>query len=170
MKYVPNILSSLRLAAAPYVFYVLWSRQWTEVLWWFVAIGITDGLDGFIARKFNAQSRLGAMLDPVADMVLLSGSFLVLALNGSIPVWLTVLVLGRDLAIVLFALGMLAFSNKRQDFPPSQAGKLSTVVQMFYILAVVMGWPLAPWAWAVVAATGWSAVDYARLAVAILRS
>src|SRR6202166_4182562 len=98
-------------------------REYGAVLIWFLLSGITDGLDGWIARRWNVQSRLGAMLDPIGDKLLLSGSFLVLALDGAMEKWLAVLVLGRDVVILLFAAGLLLFSKKKADFPPSWWGK-----------------------------------------------
>jgi cardiolipin synthase len=172
IHYVPNLLSTLRLLAAPYVFVLLASARHREALLWMVLIGATDGLDGYIARNFNATSRLGAYLDPLADKVLLSGSFLTLGLLGAIPAWLVWLVLGRDLLILLFAAVILTLTRQRRDFPPSWAGKVSTTVQIVYILLVTAsGASLIPSVfpdlgqWIVLAVTGWSSVDYARRAL-----
>jgi cardiolipin synthase len=172
MRHVPNILSAARLIASPYIFLLLWNRDYRTALVWFAIIGATDGLDGFIARRFDARSRLGAMLDPVADKVLLSGSYLTLALSGAIPAWLAWLVLGRDAAILVFALGALAFMKTRREFPPSRAGKLSTALQILYVLFVtgvgagILNPDLVPpTGWLVVLVTAWSGLDYARLAL-----
>jgi cardiolipin synthase len=137
LKYLPNILSFARLILAPYIFYLMWQREYGAVLIWFVISGITDGLDGWIARKWHAESRLGAMLDPIGDKLLLSGSFLVLALDGAIAKWLAALVLGRDLIILLFAAAILLWSKRKAAFPPSWWGKSSTVAQICYIVALV---------------------------------
>ena len=177
MRHVPNLLSLARLIAAPYVFVLLWTEQWTSALIWMAIIGATDGFDGYIARRFNATSQLGAILDPLADKLLLSGSFLTLALNHFIPMWLAGLVLGRDTAIVIIALLFIALSSKRREFPPSQAGKLSTLVQILYILSLVgheAGYfpEAAPFllAHAVLVVTGWSCVDYAMKGWAMRRT
>lgn len=176
MKHLPNVLSASRLLAAPYIFWLLWTRDYRTALIWFAIVGATDGADGYIARRFDAKSRLGALLDPVADKALLSGSFLVLALSGVVPAWLTVLVFGRDLLILLFALGMLAFSKVPREFPPSQAGKLSTALQILYVLCVTAAAAvLLPNSvagvlqWGVALVTTWSGVDYARKALSIRR-
>jgi cardiolipin synthase len=137
LKYLPNILSIARLILAPYIFHLMWQREYGAVLIWFVISGITDGLDGWIARKWHAESRLGAMLDPIGDKLLLSGSFLVLALDGAMAKWLAALVLGRDLIILLFAAAILLWSKKKAAFPPSWWGKSSTVAQICYIVALV---------------------------------
>jgi len=169
VKHLPNLLSGSRLVAAPYIFWLLSSHDYRSALIWFAIIGATDGADGYIARRFNAQSRLGALLDPVADKVLLSGSFLVLALSGAIPVWLAIIVIGRDLLILLFAIGTLILSQIPREFPPSTAGKLSTALQILYILvSVAIGAGFLPnfvasvLQWAVVLVTAWSGADYAK--------
>jgi cardiolipin synthase len=131
-------------------------------------IGATDWFDGYLARKFKAQSKLGAMLDPIADKLLMGGAFLTLAWTGRIPVWVAVLVLGRDAVILIFAIVVLAFTKIRREFPPTLAGKMSTGGQILYVLAVTAasaGYiPVAipdygVYAMAIV--TAWSSVDYA---------
>ncbi|MEO5924108.1 MAG: CDP-alcohol phosphatidyltransferase family protein [Bryobacteraceae bacterium] len=168
MRHVPNILSAARLIAAPYVFVLLWTHEWNAALIWMAIIGATDGFDGYLARRFDATSKLGAILDPVADKVLLSGSFLTLALNHTIPTWLAGLVLGRDAAILLVAVIVMLLTTTRREFPPSLAGKLSTLMQILYILSLVgheAGYfpEILPFvlAHAVLVVTGWSCVDYA---------
>jgi cardiolipin synthase len=137
LRYVPNLFSAARLLLAPYIFWLMWHRQYGQVIAWFIFCGVTDGLDGWIARKWNAQSRLGAMLDPIGDKLLLSGSFLTLALSGAMPKWLAFLVLGRDAVILLFAGFVLLLSKTKREFPPSWWGKSSTVAQICYIVALV---------------------------------
>ncbi|MEO8096576.1 MAG: CDP-alcohol phosphatidyltransferase family protein [Acidobacteriota bacterium] len=172
MKHIPNILTAARLLASPYIFWLLWTRQYDATLVWVFVLGVSDSLDGYLARRFNATSRVGAYLDPVADKLLLSGSYLTLVIGGDIPVWLAGLVLGRDALILVFALGALALSRKRRDFSPSRAGKLSTFFQGLYILAVVAAGAgyISP---DLAAAVGWvaalftvgSGLDYARRAL-----
>ena len=169
MRHVPNILSAARLVLAPYIFWLMWRREYGSVLVWFLLSGITDGVDGWIARRWHAQSRLGGMLDPIGDKLLLSGSFLVLALDGAMEWWLAALVLGRDLVILLFAAGVLLFSKKKTEFPPSWWGKSSTVAQICYILALVghLGGFLPVilpeiGKWCVLAFLAVSSADYAR--------
>jgi cardiolipin synthase len=167
-------LSAARLALAPYIFYLLGTRHYIAALVWFAVAGVTDGLDGWLARRYSAASRLGALLDPVADKVLLSGSFLTLALTFVVPWSLTFLVLGRDLMILAFAVRAL-MTKTRRDFPPSLWGKLSTAAQIAYVLAVVgheavaghgasFGYSaiVALLGWATFALTVYSGIDYAR--------
>jgi cardiolipin synthase (CMP-forming) len=167
LKQLPNLLSGLRLALAPYIFYLLGTRQFRAALVWFALAGVSDGLDGWAARRFSANSRVGALLDPVADKVLLSGSFLTLGLTSVIPWWLTFVVLGRDAMILLFAIVAMA-TKKLREFPPSIWGKLSTAVQIAYVLAVVaneagfgLGEIVAVLGWATLAFTLISGLDYA---------
>jgi len=136
VKHLPNILSAARLAMAPYVFLLIWRREYGLVLLLFVLAGITDGLDGLLARRFKAGSRVGAYLDPIADKVLLSGAFLTLALDGAIDTWVAVLVLGRDVVILLFAVAVM-MARGRRSFPPSIWGKASTAAQIAFVVAVV---------------------------------
>lgn len=171
MKYLPNLFSAARIVLAPYIFWLMWHRQYGAVLIWFFLSGISDGLDGFIARRWQAQSRLGAMLDPIGDKLLLSGSFLTLALAGVMQKWLAALVLGRDLVILLFAGAVLLLARKKVEFPPSWWGKCSTFAQIAYVLALVghLGGYLPailPWLGRlfVLLFLAISSVDYARLA------
>ena len=84
MKHLPNLLTAARLALAPYLFLLMFQHRYSTIIPLFIIIGITDVVDGFLARRFHASSRLGAYLDPIADKVLLSGTFLVLAITGAI--------------------------------------------------------------------------------------
>jgi cardiolipin synthase len=165
---LPNLLTAARLLAAPYILYLLWTGSYGLSIVWFSFASFSDVLDGFLARRFKAGSRLGALLDPIADKVLLSGSFLTLGLKGVIPFWLMILVLGRDLMILGFAIVALA-RRIRRDFPPSVWGKASTAAQIAYVLfvvgheaaitplivATILGWIAA-------ALTLWSGIDYIR--------
>jgi len=166
LKQVPNLLTAARLLAAPYILYLLWTGEYRTALVWFSVASATDVLDGFVARRFQAGSKIGALLDPVADKVLLSGSFLTLGLKGVIPFWLMAIVLGRDLLILGFAIVALA-RKIRREFPPSVWGKASTAAQIAYVLfavgheanitplivATILGWTAAT-------LTLWSGIDY----------
>ena len=132
MKNLPNILTIARILATPYLFWLVWSHHYTEVIWLFIAIGLTDIADGFIARRFKASSRLGAYLDPIADKLLLSGMLVTLLLAGLMEPWLAYVVLGRDLLILLVAAAFY-LTKQRRDFPPSVWGKASTFAQIVFI-------------------------------------
>jgi cardiolipin synthase len=159
LKHLPNLLTAARIAMAPYIFYLMWIADYQATLPWFAAAAITDGLDGFLARRLNAASRIGAYLDPVADKILLSGSFLVLGLTGAIPAWLAVLVLGRDI-VLLAGAGFALKGSTPADLSPSFWGKWSTVAQIVYVLLVITGNPAQPAEWTVAVLAVISCIHY----------
>jgi cardiolipin synthase len=166
LKHIPNLLSLARLALAPYVFILLVRREYRTVLVLFAIAGLTDFLDGLAARKFGSTSRLGAGLDPVADKVLLSGTFLTLALTGAIETWVAAVVLGRDV-LILAAAVVLYLAKSRRSFPPSIWGKISTLVQIAFVLVIVGqvgGAIFIALKWATVVLAVVSGADYARTA------
>ena len=167
MKHIPNLLSLARLGLAPYVFVLLARREYRTALVLFAIAGLTDFLDGLAARKFGSASRLGAVLDPIADKVLLSGAFLTLALTGAIERWVAVVVLGRDV-LILAAAGVLYLMKSRRSFPPSLWGKISTVVQIAFVLVIVGQAGEAIFIalkWATVALALISGADYLRRSI-----
>jgi cardiolipin synthase len=169
LQSLPNLLSAARLLAAPILCVMLWRHQYACSLLLIALAGITDGLDGFLARALKAQSHVGEVLDPIADKVLMGGAFLTLALMGLIDTWLAVLVVGRDAAILLYAgIAMLRGKTVRR-FPPTIWGKLSTSFQIAFTLALLgwlatwlPHWPLEVLKWMVAGMTLWSGLDYAR--------
>jgi cardiolipin synthase (CMP-forming) len=167
VKHLPNLLTAARLALTPYLFWLMVRREYRTIIPWFIVIAVTDVVDGFLARRFQASSRLGAYLDPLADKVLLSGTFLVLALTGAMEGWLAVVVLGRDV-VILAAAGVLYLGGRR-SFPPSPWGKLSTFVQILFLcflIGYLSGIAVAPAVlalkWLTVALVVVSLGDYAR--------
>jgi cardiolipin synthase len=133
---LPNIISFLRLLAVMPVVYLLLEREFGWALALFAAAGLSDGLDGFLAKHFGWQSRLGGILDPLADKTLLVVCFLVLGTLSLIPVWLVVAVISRDLLIV----GGATLYNYRVEelqAAPIIASKINTVVQILVLVAVM---------------------------------
>jgi cardiolipin synthase len=166
VKYVPNLLSLARLAAAPFLFSGLWHQQWNMALAVIVFAAVTDFLDGFLARRWHVNSAFGEALDPIADKALLSGAFVALWMAGAIEGWLAAVVLGRDALILVFAAVVMMVSRKRRRFPPSQLGKISTGMQIALVIAIAMQVPatiIEILKWATVALTAGSGIDYARL-------
>jgi cardiolipin synthase len=146
---LPNFITLVRLAALPFFLVSISDGRFGIALGLFVAAGISDGVDGFLARRFDMKSALGAYLDPIADKLLLMFSYLFLAIPSypgryKVPLWLCVMVLGRDVLLLLVALLMILSSGKKR-FPPSWAGKVTTVTQILTILIVlcanVWDWP-----------------------------
>lgn len=136
IRYLPNLLSLARAAIAPYLFWALWRGHFDAALVAILVAGITDGLDGYLARRLQISSRTGEILDPIADKVLLSCAFVALWLNGSVETWLAGIVLGRDVLILAAAGVGLIFAKKPRRFPPSIWGKLSTIVQISLVVAL----------------------------------
>jgi len=131
--------------------------------------GATDGLDGWLARRFDWRSRLGAFLDPLADKPLVVLGYLAFGFQGLVPWWLISLVLVRD-AIILVVAMSAAICKKIREFPPSPWGKLCTIVQISAggIVLAAHAWPNSPLPWLVMpsiwltgAATVWSGLHYA---------
>ncbi len=133
---VPNQLTFLRLGFLPFFIISILYEHYLWALMVLVVAGLTDGMDGLLARRLNQKSALGAYLDPIADKLLLSSSFLVLALKAKISWWLVILVLARDVMILTIAAVILMVSGYR-PFPPSLYGKLTTAVQILLVFLVV---------------------------------
>jgi cardiolipin synthase len=100
LHHIPNIISIFRIfLVIPVIFYI-WENNWQTAFLLMLLAGISDGLDGYIARTFHWESELGATLDPIADKVLLVCIFIVLGIKGIVPQWLVVLIVSRDAIIV----------------------------------------------------------------------
>ena len=132
----PNLLTMLRLFVLPFLVITILDRHWTVAFALLWVAGVSDGLDGLLARWLEQRTRLGQYLDPIADKLLLSTLFLVLTHVGAIPLYVTTLVFSRDLGILLIATLLFA-TNTLRDFPPSKLGKFNTVLQILGILAVM---------------------------------
>lgn len=133
---VPNVLTMLRLFTLPFLVIEILDGHW-ELAWLLVWVaGLSDALDGLIARVFKQQTTLGQYLDPLADKALLSTLFLVLTHVGIIPRYVTVLVFSRDLGILLIS-ALLYITNTLRDFRPSWLGKANTLVQILGVLTVM---------------------------------
>jgi len=134
---VPNQLTFLRLGFLPFFIVLLIYERFAWALLILVLAALTDAMDGLLARSLDQKTSLGAYLDPIADKLMLSSSFVVLALEGRIPRWLTILVLGRDVLILTTATVILLASGYRH-FPPSLYGKITTVAQILLVFVVLM--------------------------------
>lgn len=132
LRNTPNILTALRLAASPALIALLWRGHDYAALIVFAIAGVTDALDGYLAKTFHLQTRFGRYLDPAADKLLMLVSFLTLTMLGIAPIWLTALVIARDVCIVL-GIGLAHLLALPLRATPSFLGKASTVVQVAYI-------------------------------------
>lgn len=137
LRTMPNLLTIVRICLAPFLVTAILEREFTASFILFVAAGLTDALDGTLARVLQQRTMLGQYLDPVADKLLLSTLFLVLTHMGLIPARVTVLVFGRDLAILLVA-ALLYAAVGRREFKPSIFGKANTVAQVTAVGVVLL--------------------------------
>lgn len=137
MRQLPHLLTLIRLIAAPFIAWLLLQARFREALAAVLVAGLTDWFDGFAARRLRVTARLGAILDPLADKVLLETLFIVLGVIGLFPVWLVVLVVGRDVVIVIGAL-LLRWLRNIGQFLPTTLGKVSTFFQITLVLLALV--------------------------------
>ncbi|MDE2110325.1 MAG: CDP-alcohol phosphatidyltransferase family protein [Alphaproteobacteria bacterium] len=137
LRQVPNMLSTLRLVAAPCTAALILDHADGAAVCVFGLAGLSDALDGFLAKRFALTSRFGAWLDPAADKLLMLASFVTLTMIGAVPFWLTALVIGRDAAIVTGVL-LARLMDAPLQIAPLLVGKASTVVQVAYIALVLI--------------------------------
>lgn len=130
---IPNILTIVRMLLTPLFVILLLRDMFTMALLVFAFAGISDGLDGFIARYFNQRTALGAYLDPMADKLLLVSSFVALAVLDVIPAWVTVVVITRDVIIVL-GIATLTLTEKKYEVRPSLVSKCTTTAQIVTVM------------------------------------
>jgi len=175
---LPNLFTLARLLLAPVIVSAIVHRRSFAALCLLAAAAATDMIDGYLARQFGAATAAGAFLDPIADKLLLTGVYLALALAGSVPWWLVVVIFARDLFILASSAAAL-LATKLRAFPPSVWGKASTFFQI--LTAVVFlgrdafGSPFlaalaAALIWPTLALTVWSGVHYGWRGARLLRS
>ncbi|KAL1992913.1 hypothetical protein VTN49DRAFT_3669 [Thermomyces lanuginosus] len=185
---IPNVLTFSRLVAAPVVGYLLVNNYHGAALSLFAYAGITDLIDGYIARRYNLQTVVGTIIDPAADKLLMTISVVCLALNGSIPVWLATLILGRDVGLSISAIyyrwislpppktmsRYWDFSLPSAEVKPTMISKVNTALQLLLVgssmaLPVIPEWVSAEWGlhtgllglqYLVAITTVWSGLSY----------
>lgn len=184
---IANYITLLRLFAIPAIAYYYLEGRYDIALWLLVFAGFSDLLDGYLARRLEQRTKLGAILDPLADKSLMLVCFLSLAYTGQVPFWLVALVIGRDVYIVT-GVWLLKFVCKKLYIKPTYLSKLTTFIQLgflfFTFLKLALNIPsfafLLPWqdiivlsqgimVWLVVLMTLASAIHYSLVAWAIFR-
>lgn len=140
---VPNLLTLLRILLVPVFVNLIFYDYPGYALGVFLAAGVTDALDGLIARLANQRTTLGRYLDPLADKLLLVTAFVVLSVRGAIPVWATIIVASRDVILSLGAL-IVHLLSEQFNVTPTWLGKVTTVSQLIYIVGVLSGMVI-PW-------------------------
>lgn len=164
---IPNLITAFRFLLVPPVVIVLLNERFVTALILFGIAGLSDGLDGYLAKRYSWTSRLGEIIDPLADKLLLVSSFVTLGWLGWIPLWLVALVVLRDLVIVVGAI-VFHMRIERLEAVPSMVSKLNTFAQILLVLAVIFSQGIHPlpafWMellmYSVLATTFWSGFDY----------
>jgi cardiolipin synthase len=133
---IPNLITVLRILLVPPIVYLIYAGAFDIALLLFLGAGISDALDGFLAKHYGWSSRLGGLLDPIADKALLVSSYVVLAWAQLIPVWLVVTVILRDLVILAGAI-TYHFRIEALNATPSVISKLNTLSQILLVVAVI---------------------------------
>ena len=126
---IPNLITLSRLMSVPLMIWLIVGERYGVAFWVFVAAGISDALDGFIAKRFDCRTRLGALLDPAADKALLSSVYVALGIAGCLPNWLVILVVFRDVTIIG---GFVLFQSIAvpRNFDPLYISKVNTLAQI----------------------------------------
>lgn len=144
LRWLPNAISLLRIVlVAPILAFILEGRYDLALVLFFVA-GFSDGVDGYLAKRFDWHTRIGALLDPIADKLLVGGTFITMVLAGLVPIWLAALVVIRDVVIIG---GAVAYNwlVRPVEGEPTRISKLNTALQLLFIVFVLanagFGWP-----------------------------
>lgn len=140
---IPNILTILRILLVAPIVVLIVKERYASAMVLFAVAGISDGLDGYLAKRNGWITRLGSFLDPLADKALLVCSYVSLGWNGLLPLWLVALVLGRDL-LILAGAGAFHYLIGRFDAEPTLVSKTNTFAQIVLVLVVVID-QLAAW-------------------------
>jgi cardiolipin synthase len=133
---IPNSLTILRILLIPFYIGLLIYGRYDQALIVLIVAGLTDALDGAIARVKNQFTRLGAVLDPLADKLLLTSGFITLSMIHLIPLWVTIIVVSRDV-ILLLGTAVAHFTDTRVDLTPTFLGKGTTFLQLSYVVMVI---------------------------------
>jgi cardiolipin synthase len=130
---LPNLITLARLLCAPLAIWLIIEAHYGVAFWVFVAAGVSDALDGYIAKRWDQRTPLGAVLDPIADKALLAGVYITLGLAGALPHWLVILVVLRDLLIV----GGYLLTHDANGPRPLFISKINTLVQIALVVFIL---------------------------------
>jgi len=134
---IPNIITLARVFAVPFMVWLILVHELQLAFWLFVAAGVSDGIDGYLAKTMNAETTVGAFLDPIADKLLLVSAFVVLGMQGLLPLWLVIMVVSRDVAIVIGA-ALIEILTHDLKMSPNFSSKINTTVQIM-LASFVLG-------------------------------
>lgn len=167
MVSIPNLITIGRIMLVPVIIYMMISGEFTAAFWLFILAGISDGVDGFIAKQFDQATELGAYLDPIADKALLVSIYVTLGISGHLPVALVMLVVSRDVLIVSAIL--LSWTlNRNVEIAPLLVSKINTAMQITLACVVLadlgfdlqLAWVTTSLVVAVTIFTIWSGIGY----------
>jgi len=133
---LPNLITLTRLLSVPLIISLILSHQLNAAFIFFTLAGISDGLDGFLARIFKARTTFGAYLDPIADKTLLVGVYAALGHTGLVAIWIVVLIIFRDLLIIGGTI-LLFFLKNNVQMKPLMVSKVNTVIQLLFALFIL---------------------------------
>jgi cardiolipin synthase (CMP-forming) len=152
---LPNLITLARLLSVPLTIWLIFEARFGVAFWVFVGAGLSDALDGYIAKRFDRRTWIGALLDPAADKAMLAGVYVSLGLAGQLPAWLVALVVLRDLLIVL-AFFVIHFSAVPKQLDPLYISKVNTLVQIalvgFVLARLGLDIETGPASWLLIAA------------------
>jgi len=157
---LPNLITLARLLSVPLAIWLIFDGRYGTAFWVFIGAGVSDALDGYVAKRFNRRTRLGALLDPAADKALLAGVYVSLWLVGQLPFWLVGLVILRDLLIVIGFVVIHTTASPKQ-FDPIYISKINTLVQLIligFVLAQGLGIEAEPVKFLLIAAAALTTV------------
>ena len=140
---LPNLITVARLLAVPLIVWLILSGRYNSAFWLFVAAGVSDAVDGFLAKRFDMATPLGSYLDPIADKALLVGVYLTLGVANQVADWIVILVVFRDL-LILGGVVLGQMLGVRPSVQPILISKLNTVTQIV-LAAVALGLLAFPW-------------------------
>jgi cardiolipin synthase (CMP-forming) len=133
---IPNLITIFRFCLVPLAVWCIGSNAWSWAFWVFVTAGVSDGVDGYIAKRFDMRSELGAVIDPLADKALLVSIFITLGIVGAVPAWLVILTVFRDLMIIGAVLVSWVMGNP-MVIAPMLLSKLNTGIQIVFVALVL---------------------------------
>ncbi len=133
---IPNMITLGRIIAVPFMIWLVLIHKLDWAFWVFVCAGLSDGLDGYLAKKLNAFTEVGAFLDPIADKLMLVSVFVILGVQDFLPLWLVIMVVFRDLAIVVGAF-LIEVMTHKLEMAPNLSSKINTTVQIVLASSVL---------------------------------
>jgi cardiolipin synthase (CMP-forming) len=133
---IPNLITTIRIILTPiFVIYIINDKLISGLIV-LVISGLSDGIDGLVARLFNQKSKLGAYLDPLADKIILISAFITLSIRHMLPAWLTVMVISRDI-LILMGISIMFLNGMKINIKPAISSKITTCLQFITLILIL---------------------------------